>query len=58
MISKGTPYVQVIPFKRDDWQMTIKSKSTKDKLKNLFWPLLFLNNYKNRIFNKDKTTWI
>ena len=52
-IKKGTPYVQVIPFKRDDWQMEIKnnpnvypeeftekirlSKRLVDTYKNVFW---------------------
>jgi len=58
LISKGTPYVQVIPFKRDDWKMVIKSEEKKKIIKRFLWPLKYLNNYKNRIFNKDKTKWI
>ena len=53
IIKRGTPYVQVIPFKRESWKMTIK---TKQKNSNYMWPLQFLNNYKDRIWNKIK--WI
>lgn len=53
VMKRGTPYVQVIPFKRDSWKMTIKAKQT---MKNYLWPLQFLHNYKDRIWNKIK--WI
>ena len=55
-IPKGTPYVQVIPFKRDDWKMKIKKKSTKQS-ENKMWNLTFLNRYKDLIFNKGKSSW-
>jgi hypothetical protein len=29
IIKKGTPYVQIIPFKRDNWKMVLKPKSQK-----------------------------
>lgn len=53
-IARGTPYVQIIPFKRDDWKMITKAKNKKRHI----WNLSFLNNYKNRIFNKGKTKWV
>ena len=56
LIPKGTPYAQVIPFKRDDWKMKIKSRSTK-KSKQKIWQLSFLNRYKNLIFNRGKSSW-
>jgi len=57
IIKKGTPYVQVIPFKRDNWKMKIKSRnSDKSKIK-FMWSLEFINRYKNKIFNKGKTSW-
>jgi hypothetical protein len=31
-IKKGTPYVQIIPFKRDSWKMSIKTRPTKKAL--------------------------
>jgi hypothetical protein len=33
-IKPGDPFVQVIPFKRDDWNMTIGHKSTFSKIKH------------------------
>jgi len=53
-IQKGTPYVQVIPFKREDWTMEMeeyKGDSILDwlKIKKLLW-----NNYKNIFWSKKK----
>ena len=50
IIKKGTPYVQIIPFKRDSWEMKIKGESV-DKLKtrSMFFPFTILNNYKKII---------
>ena len=57
VIKKGTPYVQIIPFKRDDWKMKIRSKTCdQTKIKNM-WGLQFINRYKERIFNPEKTSW-
>jgi hypothetical protein len=52
-IKKGTPYVQVIPFKRDSWQMIIKPKKQKE-IQNfkLFFGLKILNVYKEKYWNK------
>jgi hypothetical protein len=52
-IKKGTPYVQVIPFKRDEWKMKIIPSSQKN-LKNagLFYNLTLLNRYRNKYWKK------
>tara|TARA_R110000737_G_scaffold302390_1_gene309493 strand:- start:542 stop:1273 length:732 start_codon:yes stop_codon:yes gene_type:complete len=53
-LKKGTPYVQIIPFKRNSWKMKIKAiDENKD-----FWQKgkYFLKNihvYKNTLWNKD-----
>ena len=56
-IEKGTPYVQIIPFKRDDWKMVLKPES-QDKIRSntVFYNLTLLNKYKNKFWNKKK--WI
>jgi len=52
-IKKGTPYVQIIPFKRDTWKMSFKSRKEKEvRNSRLFYPLKLLNNYKDRYWNK------
>lgn len=52
-IKKGTPYVQIIPFKRDSWQMTFKSRKQKEiQNSRLFYGLNLINIYKNRYWNK------
>jgi hypothetical protein len=52
-IKKGTPYVQIIPFKRDPWKMTLKPRKQKDiQNYNLFYPLKLLNIYKDKFWNK------
>jgi hypothetical protein len=44
-IKRGTPYVQVIPFKRDSWKMSIKEK--KENKKDIFnFHKYVINNYK------------
>lgn len=49
IIEKGTPYVQIIPFKKESWKMNIE----KDKKSTmLLWPLKLLHSYKNLIWNK------
>lgn len=52
-IKKGTPYVQIIPFKRDSWKMTFKSRNQKE-LQNsrLFYGLKVLNIYKEKYWIK------
>lgn len=52
-IKKGTPYVQVIPFKRDSWKMTLKPRKQKEIQNNrLFYKLNILNVYKEKNWNK------
>jgi hypothetical protein len=52
-IKKGTPYVQIIPFKRDNWKMKIKSRIQKE-IQNvkLFYGLKIINIYKDKYWNK------
>jgi len=52
-IKKGTPYVQIIPFKRDSWKMTIKTRKQKEiQNSRLFYGLGILNVYKDKYWNK------
>jgi len=52
-IKKGTPYVQIIPFKRESWKMKLKPGKQKDIQKhNLLYQLTLLNNYKDKYWNK------
>jgi hypothetical protein len=52
-IKKGTPYVQIIPFKRDCWKMSLKSREQKEVIKSrLFFNLTILNIYKNKYWSK------
>lgn len=54
IIKAGTPYVQVIPFKREKWQMKVVGLSTEKlkKTKNLFYGLKILYEYKEKYWNK------
>jgi hypothetical protein len=55
VLKKGTPYVQIIPFKRDSWKMKIKELN---KEKQSAFELSYATNmvyaYKNKIWNKKK----
>jgi hypothetical protein len=52
-IKKSTPYVQVLPFKRDSWKMKVTSRSQKEIFKNnLGYDLNLINKYKNKIWSK------
>jgi hypothetical protein len=52
-IKKGTPYVQIIPFKRDSWKMTTKPRKQKEvQNSRLFYGLSLLNIYKDKYWNK------
>jgi len=52
-IKKGTPYVQIIPFKRDSWKMAVKAKKQKEiQNSRLFYGLKILNIYKDKYWNK------
>jgi hypothetical protein len=54
LIKKGTPYVQIIPFKRETWKMNIIGKKTEDfrDNKKIFYSLDMLHNYKNKYWSK------
>jgi hypothetical protein len=53
LIKKGTPYVQIIPFKRDNWKMKLKSNKETDLRKNqIFFRLKILNVYKDKFWSK------
>ena len=52
-IKKGTPYVQIIPFKRDSWKMSLKKRKQKEiQNSRLFYGLKLLNIYKDKYWNK------
>jgi hypothetical protein len=52
-IKKGTPYVQIIPFKRDSWKMITKPRKQKEiKNSRIFYGLKLLNIYKDKYWNK------
>jgi hypothetical protein len=53
IIKKSTPYVQIIPFKRDSWKMTVKARKQKEiQNSRIFYGLKILNNYKDTYWNK------
>ena len=53
LIKKGTPYVQIIPFKRDSWKMNLKPIEKKEIKRNfLKHGLNLLNMYKTNFWNK------
>jgi len=53
LIKKGTPYVQIIPFKRNSWKMICKTRNQKEiQNSRLFYGLRLLNIYKERYWNK------
>ena len=52
-IKRGTPYVQIIPFKRDSWKMSVQSiDETELNKKRAFYKKLILNNYKTFFWKK------
>jgi hypothetical protein len=56
LIKKGTPYVQVIPFKRDSWKMILKPRKQKEiQNSRFFYGLKLLNIYKEKHW--DKKSW-
>jgi uncharacterized protein (UPF0248 family) len=53
IIKKGTPYIQIIPFKRENWKIKIKKRKTCEILSaRMFYALNLLHNYKNKFWNK------
>jgi len=52
-IKKGTPYVQIIPFKRDNWKMTLRPRKQKEVQNSvMFYELTLINRYKEKFWNK------
>lgn len=52
-IKKGTPYVQIIPFKRDNWKMSFKQIEQKEILQSrVFYFLKLFKNYQEKYWNK------
>jgi len=52
-IKKATPYVQIIPFKRDAWKMVVKPRIEKEvQNTRLFYTLKILNIYKEKYWSK------
>jgi hypothetical protein len=52
-IKKGTPYVQIIPFKRDNWKMTFKERKQKEiQNSRIFYGLKLLHIYKEKFWVK------
>ena len=55
VFKKGIPYVQIIPFKRENWKMSVKPISTGKIIKDrLRYSLTLLHKYKT-IFWKKKS---
>jgi hypothetical protein len=53
LIKKGTPYVQVIPFKRDNWKLKLSSKKQIDILKErIKYDLTIYQKYKRKFWEK------
>ena len=52
-IKKGTPYVQIIPFKRETWKIKLKPRK-QEEIKNskLSFGLKLFNIYKDKYWNK------
>jgi hypothetical protein len=52
-IQKGLPYVQIIPFKRDNWKMNVKKRNQEEIRNNkIFFNLSLLYRYKNNYWKK------
>jgi hypothetical protein len=53
VIKKGIPYVQIIPFKRDNWKMVVTSRKQKSiENSRLFYSLKLFNMYKDKYWSK------
>jgi len=53
LLKKGTPYVQIIPFKRDSWKMETKPRKQKEiQNSRLFYGFKLINIYKDKYWNK------
>ena len=53
-LKRGTPYVQVIPFKREKWKMKIVEKKEPFNDRLFFYFKLIKDNYKNRHWKKKQ----
>jgi hypothetical protein len=54
-IKRGTPFVQVIPFKRESWKMTIETSSVEERRNTRLDKIMrFLHNYKNNVWKKKQ----
>ena len=52
-IKRGTPYVQVIPFKREKWKMSFVNEENQETEKNKFFQDSYIvNNYKQKYWYK------
>jgi hypothetical protein len=52
-IKKSTPYVQIIPFKRENWKMSFKPRKQKEvQNSRLFYGLQLLSTYKDKYWSK------
>jgi hypothetical protein len=52
-IKRGTPYVQIIPFKRENWKMKIQERNEKKINTNKFFQVKhLLHNYKQKFWKK------
>ena len=53
IIKKGTPYVQIIPFKRNSWKMKLKPRTRKEiEMSKIIYHLKIFNIYKEKYWNK------
>ncbi len=53
LVKAGTPYVQVIPFKRESWKMKIEKRNEKKFAEiNFYYFKHILNNYKKNFWHK------
>lgn len=53
-LKRGTPYVQVIPFKREKWKMKIVEKKEGAVDRSFFYFKQVVDNYKNRYWKKKQ----
>jgi hypothetical protein len=57
ILKKGTPYVQIIPFKRDNWKLKLSSKKQIDILKEkIKYDLTIYEKYKKKFWKKKSCT--
>ena len=54
LISAGTPIAQVIPFKRENWKMSVGSNHKKINDTNNVLALNFFDRYKNRFWSRKE----